>query len=77
MQYIYNLMEIKGLKKIYMCTAEVNKGLWCPVNSVCVCVFKKFQDLRKKKDEMKTVKVPRRRKRRRLKKGVRNNIMKM
>lgn len=41
-----------------------------------LCVFQKFQDLRKKNDEMKMMKVPRQRKRRRHKKGVCHDTMK-
>lgn len=55
------------------------KGCGALVNSVCVCVcaFKKFQGLRKKNDEMKKMKVPSKRKRRRHKKGVSDNAMKI
>lgn len=42
-----------------------------------MCLLKKFQDLRKKNDEMKTMKVQRKRKRRRHKKGVSDDTMKM
>ncbi|XP_031140112.1 protein FAM204A isoform X3 [Sander lucioperca] len=44
-------------------------SLTCSMPGISQEMWQKFQDLRKKKDEMKTVKVPRRRKRRRLKKG--------
>ncbi len=42
-----------------------------------MCLLKKFQDLRKKNDEMKTMKVQRKRKRRQHKKGVNDDTMKM
>ncbi|XP_034754781.1 protein FAM204A isoform X4 [Etheostoma cragini] len=44
-------------------------SLTCSMPGISQEMWQKFQDLRKKKDEMKTMKFPRRRKRQRLKKG--------
>lgn len=62
---------------ITLFTTEKDQGLGALMNLFfCVCIFKKFQALRKKKDKMKTMELPRIRKRRRRRKGVTDNTKK-